>query len=67
MPTSRLARAVGPVVGVTGGTSLVVEAAGAGARREGGEGPHPAGVGEAAVTGVAGEHDSLLARRSRDG
>jgi hypothetical protein len=51
----------GPVVGVAGGASLVVERPSTGAGRQGGERPEVAGVSEAAVAGVAGEHDAVFA------
>ena len=44
-------------MGVAGSAVLVVERFGSGAVGEGGEGPEVAGVGEAAVAGVAGEND----------
>jgi len=47
----------GAVVGVAGGSSLVVVVARAWAGGEGGERPLVAGVGESAVAGVAGQHD----------
>ena len=47
-------------MGVAGGWSLVVVGAGAGGDGEGGEDPPVAGVSEALVAGVAGEHDGGL-------
>lgn len=57
----------GSVVGVAGRTPLVVEGPGAGAGGESGEGPQVAGVGQTPVAGVAGQHDTVFARRFRDG
>jgi hypothetical protein len=52
--------AQGAVVCVAGLPSAVVEGSGAGARGEGGEGPQVAGVGEAAVPGVAARTTRLV-------
>ncbi len=56
-------RSYGPVVGVAGGSSGVVEGAGAGAGCDGGEGPQVAGVGESPVAGVAGQNHFALCPR----
>lgn len=55
------------VVGVAGGTSLVVEGPGAGACGDRGERPLVAGISEPLVAGVAGEHDAVFAGCFGDG
>src|SRR6201996_1274169 len=55
------------VVGVPGGSMLVVVGAGAGAGGQGGKGPQVDRVGEALVAGVAGQHGPPGARSTRDG
>ena len=57
----------GAVVGVAGGSSLVIELSGPGAGGEGGEGPLVAGVSESFVAGIAGEHDVVFAGGAGDG
>jgi hypothetical protein len=55
MPTSRLARARASSRCRPPKRVKVIEGAGTGTECEGGEGPQIAGVGEAAIAGVAGE------------